>query len=192
MHTLKIAKLCKDNLSNLKSYLDQIFQSCPDKYFVSGPRSSALKFNIENLDIHEVNGHEVTDLAKKGLENPRELSAHSKVQLFMLERDNKTLAVEVPLWLHPEELETYEDLFNTTEPLTGHIDALRIEDNKIWIWDYKPGADKEKFAATQVYFYAYMLSKRTRIPLQEFRCGYFDDNTAFIFDPSKNDIQANY
>ncbi|MBU4503046.1 MAG: PD-(D/E)XK nuclease family protein [Nanoarchaeota archaeon] len=72
--------------------------------------------------------------------------------------------------------------------MTGHIDILRIEDEKIWVWDYKPNAHKEKYASTQTYFYALMLSKRTGIPLDDFRCGYFDQNHAFAFKPEEKII----
>jgi len=104
----------------------------------------------------------------------------------MLEHDNKTISVEIPIWLHNYELDNYKEIFKSTEPLTGHIDLLRIEDNKIWVWDYKPNAHKEDFATTQIYFYALMLSKRTNIPLDNFRCGYFDSNYAFTFKPEEN------
>ena len=77
----------------------------------------------------------------------------------------------------------YEELFGTTEPLTGHIDLVTIEDGKIWVWDYKPNAHKEKYADTQVYFQSLMLSKRTGIPLDKFRCGYFDWDRAYMFKP---------
>jgi hypothetical protein len=30
-----------------------------------------------------------------------------------------------------------------------------------------------------------MLSKRTGIPLNNFRCGYFDDKNAYVFEPEK-------
>ena len=106
----------------------------------------------------------------------------------MIERDNKTLAIEVPIWLEQNELNGFFDIFKTEKPLTGHIDVLRVEDGKIWVLDYKPNAIKEKYAATQVFFYALMLSKRTNIPLENFRCGYFDDKDAFLFKPNLNQI----
>lgn len=104
--------------------------------------------------------------------------------MFMLENDANTIAMEIPLWLHEHELEEYEKIFSCKTPLTGHIDLVRIENGKIWIWDYKPNAHLEKYAATQTYFYAYMLSKRTGIPLSEFRCGYFDAVNTYVFDPN--------
>ncbi len=162
-----------------------MFDSCPNDYFNSGPRSSALKFRLENLDLKQVTGHEISDLARHGLRinQDRYKTNHMKVQVFMLENDDKTISIEVPIWLKKEELDLYKTLFDSDEPLTGHIDVLRVEDGKIWIWDYKPNACNEKYAATQVFFYALMLSERTKIDLDNFRCGYFDSFYAFVFKP---------
>ncbi|MEK6835830.1 MAG: PD-(D/E)XK nuclease family protein, partial [Nanoarchaeota archaeon] len=106
-----------------------------------------------------------------------------RIQVFLLENDNNTIAMEVPIWVYPNELKEFTNVFKIKSPLTGHIDVLRIEDNKIWIWDYKPGAYYERYAQTQVYFYALMLSKRTNINLENFRCGYFDEKYAYAFKP---------
>lgn len=187
IHSLKLSNLCKRNLLNLKLYLEDMFKSCPHEYFDSGPRSSSLKFKLNNLDLKQVRGHELCELTRLGLEEngERYSTGHSRVQVFMLEQDNNTVAVEVPLWLMPDEASFYQSLFKTDEPLTGHIDLLKIQDNKIWVLDYKPNSKREKYAATQVYFYALMLSKRTRIPLEKFRCGYFDSSHCFLFKPDE-------
>lgn len=187
IHALKISELCKDNLFSLKKYLDEMFEQCPHDYFQLGPRSSGLKFRLENVDLKHVKNHDLCDWTKLGLEkySERYNTAHSQVQVFMLENDSKTIATEVPLWLQPDEAGFYQSLFKTNDPLTGHIDLLRIEDNKIWVLDYKPNARLEKFASTQVYFYALMLSKRTKIPLEKFRCGYFDMHDCFLFKPDE-------
>lgn len=160
-----------------------MFKECPHNYFNGGPRGSGLKHKL-NCDLIEIKGHEVSALAKLGSEEylERYSTSHSRVQVFMLENDRATIATEVPIWLTNEEL----DFFNIKQPLTGHIDILRIDDGNIWVWDYKPNARSEKYAATQVYFYALMLSKRTGINLDKFRCGYFDENVVFMFKPSKN------
>lgn len=187
VHDNKIEQLC-DKIPSLKDYLNNIFSNCPHDYFNAGPRSSGLRFMLNDLDLHQINGHEVSKLTETALVyyESRYKVAHSQVQVFMLEKDNKTIAVEIPIWLEPNELEDFTKIFKSKLPLTGHIDVLRIEDGKIWVWDYKPDANKEKYAATQVYFYALMLSKRTNIPLKEFRCGYFDEKNAFIFQPNLN------
>lgn len=188
IHTLKADTLCNglNGYYSLKNYLQHMLSDCPNELFhLNGPRSSALKFKIEDTNIIEVLGHEVSELARLGLQVNKERykTAHSQVQVFMLENDDKTLAVEVPIWMTHLEMENYFEVFKTKQSLTGHIDVLRVEGDKIWIWDYKPNANKEKFASTQVYFYALMLSRRTGIPLNHFRCGYFDDKYAYIFKP---------
>jgi hypothetical protein len=177
----------------LVSFLQDVFHNCPDNYFNSGPRSSCLKFKLPELDIKSATGHEVSGLAFQGLKLYAKAfkDNHSKVQRFMLENDGKTIAIEVPIWLNSNEVAGYKELFNSKEPLTGHIDLLRIEDEKIWVWDYKPKANKEIYAATQVFFYSLMLSKRTGINLDSFRCGYFDDKYAFIFKPEEVNLLKN-
>jgi hypothetical protein len=79
----------------------------------------------------------------------------------------------------------FREFFQEEGPLSGHIDVLRLEDGKIWVWDYKPKAEKEKYATTQTFFYSLMLSKRTGIPLDKFMCGYFDEKTSFVFKPDQ-------
>jgi len=162
-------------------------EECPDEYFSKGPRSSQLRLKFD-IDVKEIEGHEVCELARKGLELDKFNTAHTNVQMFMLQNDNKTIGMEVPIWILADELPDYESLLDSKEALTGHIDALRIEDGKVWVWDYKPNAHKEKYASTQVNFYALMLSQRTGIPIEKFRCGYFDDELAFVFKPLENSV----
>ncbi|HLD12476.1 MAG TPA: PD-(D/E)XK nuclease family protein [Candidatus Nanoarchaeia archaeon] len=191
IHTQRTEKL-DNGLSNLKQFLEHVFHACPDQYFNSGPRSSTLK-TVLPFDIIEIQGHEVSALAEMGLEENKERvnNNHMRVQLFMLEHDPGTIAMEVPLWMQHHELDNYVDIFKTIEPLTGHVDILRKENEHIWIWDYKPNAKKEKYASTQVYFYALMLSKRTGIPLEHIRCGWFDHKDAFLFKPKTLSIPFN-
>ena len=185
IHNIKLNSLCNSKYVSLANYLGSIIKNCPNEYFRKGPRSSSLKFNIPSINLKHLPNYEISELAKFGLEINKErfFENHPKVQNFMLENDNKTIAMEVPLWLNNSELSLYDEIFNTKETLTGHIDLLRVEDNKIWIWDYKPNAFKEKYASTQVYFYALMLSKRTGIKMQDIMCGYFDNKDTFIFSP---------
>ncbi|HLD15631.1 MAG TPA: PD-(D/E)XK nuclease family protein [Candidatus Nanoarchaeia archaeon] len=191
VHFNKTDKLC-NGLTPLQRYLKDMFTSCPNQFFNGGPRSSALKFKVP-FDMIEVQGHEVSQLAKLGLEenSKRYSSNHLKVQYFMLENDDKTVAIEIPLWSQHDEIPDFVNIFNTIQPLTGHIDVLRVENDNVWVWDYKPNALKEKYASTQVYFYALMLSNRTRIPLDKMRCGYFDSNYAFMFKPRAIKLETN-
>ena len=180
LHKLNSENLCNPQFFELDKYLNSLFENCPDKHF-NKIRSSSMKFPLD-FEMKKTKNHEVSSLAQEGVVNGTK-SAHTNVQLHMLNYDPKTIAVEVPLWIESHENMHHERIFNTNEPLSGHIDVLRIEDDKIWVWDFKPGAHLEKFAVTQTFFYSLMLSKRTGIPLNDFRCGYFDDELAFMFKP---------
>ena len=190
IHEKKSYELTNNGLSGLRSYLNQVAESCPNQYFESGPRGSCLNFKLP-LELKPIEGHEICNLTKCALNNDLEVNPHTKVELFLLQNDPRTLAVEVPIWLKHNELENFNELFKSKTPLTGHIDILRVEDNNVWIWDYKPNAPQEKFAATQTFFYALMLSQRSNIPLENFRCGYFDTNVAYVFKPEITAIKKN-
>jgi len=190
LHNAKLGLLRDNGFSPLHRFLNRVFDNCPQEPFLSGPRSSRLRFDI-GIRPRQVDNHEVTILAKEGLDWDKYSNAHSNVQMFMLSYDNTTVGVEVPLWLKPYELGSkFNELFNSKEPLSGHIDVLRTENNKVWVWDYKPRAEKEKYASTQVFFYSLMLSQRTGIPLDRIMCGYFDENTAFVFKPDKKYLKG--
>lgn len=188
---IKKTQSLTNGFGNLKEYIEKIGENCPHKYFLSGPRSSSLHFKLD-FDVKCIEGHEISKLAHEALIEGNTRDAHSIVELFLLQHDNNTVAVELPLWIEHSELPDYNLIFNSKEPLTGHIDLLRIENNKIWIWDYKPRAMNEKYAVTQTFFYALMLSKRTKIPLDHFRCGYFDSAYAFVFKPEETVILRNH
>lgn len=190
LHRDKSGPLLSKEFAPLHNYLDSLFSKCPDDYFKQGPRGSKLKFPMHNIDIRRHNDHEVSLLCSYGLDINAERfkSEHMKVQMFMLENDKKTVAMEIPVWLMPDETKEYSKILNDNFPLTGHIDLLRIENNKVWIWDYKPNADNEKYASTQTYFYALMLSKRTGIPIENFMCGWFDTANAFVFKPKAKSL----
>ena len=171
---------------NLKNFLGDVSECCPNDYFNEGPRSSSLKFQIP-CNLVRIDNHEISNLTKIGLKanENRYKTAHSKVQVFLLENSKKSIAVEVPVWFEDGE----NEVMNDKKPLTGHIDLLNYEGGKVWVWDYKPNSIKEKYAATQVYFYSLMLSKRIGLDLKDMRCGYFDSDYAFVFKPE--DVKIN-
>lgn len=174
------SRILNSNFLTLKNYLENIHETCPNEYFKSGPRTSQLKFNL-NIEKLEIKGHEICQLTQKAIEQNGK--SHTNIQTFFLNNDKKTIASEVPIWFETNELKELNYLINKEKPLTGHIDLLRKENGKIWVLDYKPNAEKEKYAATQLYFYSIMLSKRTKIPIENFRCSYFDEKIAYIFKP---------
>ena len=173
---------------SLKVYLDNLFENCPNHIFeVSNFSCSRCKVNLTIQKEHTTR-HEIIELAKQSRGYTELQSRHENLQKFFLDHDHYSIATEIPLWIEPNEFSDYEEIFSTKEGLTGHIDLLRVVQNgTIEVWDYKPGAFKEKYAETQVFLYALMLSIRTGIPLSLIQCGYFDEIDAFIFRPSKID-----
>ncbi|MFQ6089211.1 MAG: PD-(D/E)XK nuclease family protein [Candidatus Methanofastidiosia archaeon] len=113
---------------------------------------------------------ELAEVAKRyylSYKNP-----HERVENFLLRNEKRTIAIEVPVW------------FLTDEPfsgLTGHIDILRLTD-RIEIWDYKPQADRKKFASSQLFWYAQMLARRLELEIENFRCFYFDEKKTYFFE----------
>jgi NAD-dependent DNA ligase len=169
---------------NLRIYLDNLFENCPNHIFEGSKYSCSQCIVTLNIQKEHTTEHEIIELAKKSRDYTELQSAHENLQKFFLDNDPYSVATEIPLWIEPNEFSDYEELFSTTEALTGHIDLLRVVQNgKIEVWDYKPKAFNEKYAETQVFLYALMLSIRTGIPLSLFQCGYFDETDAYIFKP---------
>ncbi len=112
---------------------------------------------------------------------------HERVEDFMLINDSATVASEIPVFLHPEELtETQKRILGMElkDTLTGHIDILQVRFNQIHVLDYKPDyKTSDQRAAEQVYLYSLALSKRTNIPLENLTCAYFDDRNYYQFKP---------
>ncbi|MEK6937201.1 MAG: hypothetical protein AABW58_03970 [Nanoarchaeota archaeon] len=126
VHNDKMNILCNSGYVSLANYLKNMMKNCPNEYFKKGPRSSALRFNLPSINLMHFPSYEVSELAKLGLDINKErfFDNHPRVQNFMLENDNKTIAIEVPLWLNNHELSLYNEIFNSRDALTGHIDIL--------------------------------------------------------------------
>jgi len=100
----------------------------------------------------------------------------------MLINDSSTVVCEVPVWFWEK---------NLNAGICGHIDILQVRNGLIYILDFKSDAEKEDVqkVASQLFFYASGLSFRTGIPLNNFRCAWFDDKAYFEFEPSKANVR---
>lgn len=185
-HSEKISQLCTGVLQPLGRFLEDVHSSCPDDVFFSGPRSSQLRYDCP-IELGERHDHRRCRDAALGLEAMADLedTAHSRVQAYMLQTDPDTVAVEIPVWAHPDEYADWSELTEEHGPLSGHIDLVSVEDGKVWIWDYKPKAARERYAGIQILCYAVMLSTRTGVPLEHFQCGYFDSCDCYAFSPRR-------
>src|SRR3546814_20166011 len=96
----------------------------------------------------------------------------------MLLTDSATVAVEVPIFLTPDDIAALRAIPNFDVPidgaatLTGNIDVLQIRNGKVHILDYKPGANKEKPIAPLM-VYALAISRRTGLKLFDLFCAWF-------------------
>ncbi|MBU4346416.1 MAG: hypothetical protein KKH29_03700 [Candidatus Omnitrophica bacterium] len=176
-HKPKLEILCKDNgFLGLTEYIKGFERGCPD-FFKEDERCSQLRVDIriEKID-RESPISKLAGLALKAAKTNYE--RHGLVERFMLINDNATVACEVPVWLWEKNLDL---------GICGHIDLLQIRDGKIYVLDFKPEAKRENYqkVASQLYFYASGLSFRTRIPLENFRCVWFDDSIYYEFNPRK-------
>ncbi|MCH8232360.1 MAG: hypothetical protein IIB82_06930 [Bacteroidetes bacterium] len=179
---------------SLSKFLISTFENCPNHVFRNSGFSCSKCKTALSIELKHYTEHEVIDLAKWSREYDSVKDRHENLQKYFLDKDRRTIAVEVPLWAESNEFSDYEKVFKTSQALTGHIDLVRyIEERggkcRVEIWDYKPGAYNEKYAGTQVLLYAFMLSLRTGIAFTNISCGYFDEVDAFTFKPGQVDTK---
>jgi hypothetical protein len=172
----------------LKNYFEAMFSDCPNHLFQDSPRVSKGCWNFK-INPTDDRFHGIVDIARKSAEYKTLKDDHENLEKYFLQNDIESIASEVPVWLEPRDFKNYYDIFRTNECITGHIDLVRVcAEKNIWIWDYKPNAFRDISASNQVYLYSLMLSSRTGIPLDQFRCGYFDTGNAYYFNPSKIEL----
>ena len=173
----------------MADYLHALFTDCPNHLFRETVfRASAVSRHQLGVEIPltRVSDHDILALAGRSRGFSDVSSGHENLQKYFLEHDPHTIACEVPVWMESWEFEDYPHFLGTREPLTGHIDVLRREDDgRLGVWDYKPHAAAEHNAHIQVFLYALMLSLRTGLPLSVFLCGYFDEKDAYLFPPAQ-------
>lgn len=181
-HKPKLEMLCGENgFSKLSEYVKGFDSGCPEFFEKIEKRCSKLKLSLKVKKESRRNlACKLASLALKACERNKE--RHSIVENFMLINDNATVASEVPVWLWEK---------NLGFGISGHIDLIQVRNNKIYILDFKPGAEKEKEekVASQLYLYASGLSFRTGISLDRFICAWFDDSIYYEFSPAEADVR---
>ncbi|MEA3559461.1 MAG: PD-(D/E)XK nuclease family protein [Candidatus Thermoplasmatota archaeon] len=153
----------------LEKYLFE-FQDRPE--FQDGNRCSSLKVAVDaKVERREDPACEAASFCiDRTVENRKR---HEIVERFMLFNDDVTVATEVPVYFWDKKIGS----------VTGHIDILQVKDGKVRILDYKPGARKEH-PEGQLLMYARALSYRTKVPLKDMECAWFDGNDYFCFTPA--------
>jgi ATP-dependent exoDNAse (exonuclease V) beta subunit len=183
-HTLK-TNIAGKIFPQLKRYITSIYKVpyfIPESVFQHGPRCSELRINLSTKKTTKHNkASQLTQLAQTLATTNRD--KHEQIENSFLINDTATIAVEVPVYLEPQELTEHEKHkygLYIKEPLSGHIDILQVRFDKIHIVDYKPQArESDRSTAEQVLLYAIALSKRTKISINKFICAYFNDYDYF-------------
>ena len=163
-------KLERSGMEDLSEYLLG-FQDRPE--FQDGNRCSSLKAGIDvKVGRSEDPACDIASFCiDASIDNRKR---HEMVEKFMLHNDDVTVATEAPVYFWDKKIGS----------VTGHIDILQVRDGKVRIVDYKPNASKEH-PGGQLLNYARALSYRTKIPLKDMECVWFDGKDCFSFDPSK-------
>jgi len=142
-----------------------------EKVFTLGYFSDAGSKSISSTELLGVS-HKKTDLFDDLITMCADSSyqgagrnQHDIVEKFFITFDPKTVAYEIPVW---------------NSEYNGHIDLIRVVDNRIQILDFKPNAHKEKKASSQIFLYRECLSELTGINRNDIDCVYFDDKNAYL------------
>jgi hypothetical protein len=180
----------QQHLAPIQTYLASIADDCPHHLFQSDARASQGKtaYNLDAVEIKSTRNHacRIAELVLQTVTNNKR--RHDEIQRFMLATDSVTIAVEVPIYLSPEDLayfkktSGFEIPLETQGTLTGHIDFLQIRNGSIHIVDYKPNAKSER-PIPQLMVYALALSRRTGLRLYDFVCSWFDEHSYYQFFP---------
>jgi PD-(D/E)XK nuclease superfamily len=173
---------------SIRDYLrtDVLSSDFPHELFTRAERDRSSQYPvILEADVTRRDNY-ATKLAGLALQiAPSNIKRHETLQRFMLLNDSATIAVEVPIYLTPDDFAYFRIRGFTfpfgSNPITGHIDFLQLRSGFLHILDYKPDARKEKHAVTQLTIYALALSRRTGLLVKAFKCAWFDERDYFEF-----------
>lgn len=160
-------KTDKPNLRKLNAYFRRLLRyGCPDyKEKRSVSKGRILMVEKEACD------YALQPLAWSSDYEGLGDKQHEHLQDYLHANDPFTYSTEIPVWS-----EIGEDM----ELLHGHIDGVRhLPDDRVEVWDFKPGAEKETRASSQLLRYGHLLSLRTGISLSDIDLYYFDKNYAY-------------
>jgi hypothetical protein len=180
------------HLKPLREFLEFMLRRCPHKLFATTTRASQAKktsrFNLDQVEIIEKKNF-ATRIAHLVVPSaPNNKMRHETIQHFMLANDSVTVAVEVPIYLIPEDIEHLQQRLGfqiplqLDHPLTGHVDFLQIRNGAVHILDYKPDAPTNR-PIEQLTLYALALSRLTGLKLFDFKCAWFNQDHYYEFFP---------
>lgn len=185
-HNFKLEHFVKHREPKLYKYLQTAKNGAVgNKFFMnSQARASQTKLNILNqIKFRKSynNSCRFANIAIDLVDNNRK--RHWAVEKIMLENDTSTIAVEVPVYLKisTSTIPWIRNIKSKNDYITGHIDLLQYRNGKLYILDYKPGAEKEK-PLGQLFVYACCLSKSSNIHFSKMILAWFDEKNYFETD----------
>ena len=145
--------------------------------FLSGPRcsSTSIKHNLKAVKKDNVTP-DLTLLALNSQPKNTKRSPHDIVQDFFLINDSTTVCTELPVFISPQETS-----LNIDEPITGHIDIVRIRYDNLYILDYKPNLNRPERHASQLALYKEAIKNRTSIPEHKIHIAVFNEYGYYEF-----------
>jgi transposase-like protein len=158
----------------LADFLERVPEICPDDLFQDGSRASQFPNFVSrnHLTVIEKENFATRTAALVIPTVGDNRLRHETLQRFMLANDSVTVAVEVPIWLTPDDIDALEVEHGISllpedgsrQALTGHIDFIQVRNGAVHILDYKPDARTNKPIA-QLTLYALALTPARRASL---------------------------
>ena len=182
-NSFKLETFIRNKNKTLYNYLKHLSYGKIDNniFLNSSLSASKVKLNINHaVALRKVNNN-ACKLAQIALATVDDnYKRHAAVEKIMLENDISTIAVEVPVFIDASKstIPWLRKLQSANNFVTGHIDILQYRNNKLYILDYKPNADKEK-PLGQLFIYACCLSKASGIPFKRIELAWFDENVYY-------------
>jgi len=173
-HKGKLKEFCR--FSGVRDFVFDVSKGVDDKLFNGKSRRCSKLREDVGVNVKVYNNTRLNQVLGRALKIVKSnKQRHGVVEDFMLSCDRDTIAVEVPVWYWDKKSDT---------GVCGHIDILQVKNGKVWVLDYKPNAEAENVdkVVSQLYNYALGLSFRSKLSLDDVRCGWFDENKMFVFD----------
>jgi hypothetical protein len=174
----------------LAEFLESVPNNCPHDLFRESSRASQIPnfVNRNHLLVVEKENFATRTAALVIPTVGDNRLRHEALQRFMLVNDSVTVAVEIPIWLTPADVDALEVEHGVRllppgqSTLTGHIDFLQVRNGAVHILDYKPDARTNKPIA-QLTLYALALTRLAGLRLFDIKCAWFNEDQYCEFFP---------
>lgn len=160
------SRIFDDGSHNIHGYLQTIVIEGRKSFKKSPSSEKLLVLDVEKIDSI------VVQLAQESDYENCEGYQHRKVQSYFMSADNRTVAVELPVWSEEMDMSGFADIIR-------HFPAHGDQPETFQLLDFKPNSKSEKKAATQLHYTKKMLCERALIKPEQVHCIYFDNQAAY-------------